>query len=92
MNRRIFLKRAMRSDFVVIACVGGQHPAQVCFAEDNGVVQALPANGSDQPFGKAVLPRRARCDGFVANAHCTQTMSNNKAKDAVPVANEVLRC
>jgi hypothetical protein len=35
----------MRSRFIVIACVGGQQPAQVSLAEDDGVVQALPANG-----------------------------------------------
>src|SRR3954471_13411326 len=87
-DRRVFLKRAMRSDFVVIACIGDQQPAQVSLAEDDGVVKALAANGPNQSFGKPVLPRRARCDGFVANAHCTHPLANNRAKDLVPVADQ----
>src|SRR3954451_19201380 len=53
--------------------------------------QAVPANGSDQSFGHTVLPRRARCDGFVANSHCTQAMSYNGAKRAIPVADQIVR-
>jgi hypothetical protein len=37
-------------------------------ADNNNMVQIVPANGADQPFGKAVLPRRPRRDGFVPNA------------------------
>src|SRR3954451_20788990 len=40
-DRRVFLKRAMRSDFVVIACVGDQQPAQVSLAEDDGPSASL---------------------------------------------------
>ena len=58
-------------------------------AKDDDVVQAFPANGPDQSFGKTVLPRRPRRDGFVANAHCTQAMSYDGAKDAIPVADQV---
>src|SRR4051812_21280571 len=76
----------MRSYFVVVACVGDQQPAQVSLAEDDGVVKALAANGPNQSFGKTVLPRRARRDRFVANAHCTHPLANNRAKDLVPVA------
>src|SRR3954447_6855993 len=82
----------MRSDFFVVACVGDQQPAQVSLAEDDRVVQALAANGPNQSFGKTVLPRRARCNGFVANAHRTQAMPYDRAKDAVPIADQIVRC
>src|ERR1700722_6488370 len=38
-------------------------------AEDNDVVQTLTPDRSDQPFGKAILPRRGRCGGLVPDAH-----------------------
>lgn len=57
----------MRSYVVVVICVGAQYSAKMGLAEDNDVVQAFPANRPNQSFGKPVLPRRTRCDGFVPN-------------------------
>src|ERR1700687_4437097 len=56
-NRRIFVQRSMRSDAVVIIGVRFQNPAQMLLAEDNEVIQTLTPDRSDQPFGKAILPR-----------------------------------
>jgi hypothetical protein len=47
----------MRSDAVVIIGVRFQNPAQMLLAEDNEVIQTLTPDRSDQPFGKAILPR-----------------------------------
>ena len=58
----------MRSDAIVVASVRFQNLAQVSFAQNNDVIQTLTPDRSDQPFGKAVLPRRPRRDGFVPNA------------------------
>ena len=33
------------------------------------MVDALASDRTDQPFGEAVLPRRARGDGLVTDAH-----------------------
>jgi hypothetical protein len=38
-------------------------------AQHDDVVHALATDRSDQPLGKRILPRRARCNGFVADAH-----------------------
>jgi hypothetical protein len=56
-NRRIFMQRSMRSDAVVIIGVRFQNAAQMLLAEDNEVIQTLTPDRSDQPFGKAILPR-----------------------------------
>jgi hypothetical protein len=45
------------SDAVVIFSIGFQNLAQVCRAQNNDVVQTLAPDRSDQPFGKAILPR-----------------------------------
>src|SRR6266403_1398288 len=37
------------------------------------MVDALASDRSDQPFGEAVLPRRAWGDGLVADAHGAQS-------------------
>jgi hypothetical protein len=41
----------------------------MCFTHDNEMVHTLAPNLSDQPFGKAILPRGARRDGLVTNVH-----------------------
>src|SRR6478752_3743669 len=50
----------MRSDAVVIVSIGFQNPAEMRLARDNQVDVLAPAR-SDQPFVKAILPRRGWC-------------------------------
>jgi len=38
-------------------------------AQHDDVVHALATDRSDQPLGKRILPRRARCNGLVADAY-----------------------
>ena len=60
-------------------------------AQDNDVVQALTSDRSDQPFGKAILPRRGWCGGLVPDAHGAQSARDNAAIDPVPIADEIAR-
>src|SRR5438128_10314135 len=55
------------------------------------MVDALASDRSDQPFGEAVLPRRAWGDGLVADAHGAQSMRDGSAVDAVPITDQVAR-
>jgi len=59
MDWSVFAKRPMSSQLVVVGSILRQDPAQVRFAQDNHMVNALATNRSDQPFGEAVLPWRA---------------------------------
>ena len=81
----------MRSEIVIIVGVTFQSSAQMRLAEDNDVVQTLTPDRSDQPFGKAVLPRRGWCGRLVPDAHRAQSAFDNTAIDPVPIADEVVR-
>jgi hypothetical protein len=81
----------MRSDVVVIACVRLQNLTQMHLAQDNDVVHTLTPDRSDQPFGKAILPRRGWCGGLVPDAHGAQSAGDDAAIDPVPIADEVVR-
>jgi hypothetical protein len=47
----------MGSDTIVIVGIKFEYLAQMRLAQDNDVVQTLAPDRSDQPFGKAILPR-----------------------------------
>src|SRR5580700_749307 len=81
----------MRSDVVVVACVRLQNLAQMHLAQDNDVVQTLTPDRSDQPFDKAVLPRRGWCGWLVSGPHGSQSACDDAAIDPVAIADEVLR-
>src|ERR1700723_897766 len=81
----------MRSDVIVIVGVGFQDPTQMHLAQDNDVVHTFTPDRSDQPLGKAVLPRRGRCGRLVPDAHGAQSARDDAAIDPVAIADEVAR-
>src|SRR5216683_928674 len=81
----------MRSDAVVVVSVRFQTLAQMCLAQDNDVVQTLAPDRSDQPLGKAILPRRGRCNWLVANAHGTQSACDDGSIDPIAIPDHVTR-
>src|SRR6476620_5820838 len=66
-----------------------QNPAQMCLAQDNDVVHTFTPDGSDQPFDKAILPRRGRCNRLVPNANGTQSACDDGAIDPIAVSDHV---
>ena len=60
-------------------------------AQDNDVVHTLTSDRSDQPFGKAILPRRGRCGRPVPDAHGAQSAGDDAAMDPVAIADGVVR-
>ena len=58
--RRVLLQRSMRSGFVVIIGVSSQRSAQMRFARNDQMIEALTADRPDQPFGIRILPWRSR--------------------------------
>src|SRR6202521_3439470 len=81
----------MRSDAIVIVGVGLQDPTQMHLSQDNDVVHTFTPDRSDQPFGKAILPRRGWCGRLVPNAHGAQSARDDAAIDLVAIADEVVR-
>src|SRR6266853_3955185 len=57
----------------------------------DNVIQALAADRPDQPFGKAILPRRGWCGRLVPDAHGAPSARDDAAIDPVPIADEVVR-
>src|SRR5881398_865830 len=53
------------------------------------MVDARASDRSNQPFGEAVLPRRAWGDGLVTDAHGPQTARDGSAVDAIPITDQV---
>src|ERR1700704_535074 len=81
----------MCSNFVVIATIEWQDSAKMRLAQDNDVVHTFTPDRSDQPFGKAILPRRGWCGRLVPNAHGAQSPRDDAAIDPMPIADEVVR-
>ena len=55
-DRGILVQRQVSARAVVVAHVREQHVAQMAFAEYHDMINAFPADRSDQPFGVCVLP------------------------------------
>src|SRR3984957_12450261 len=81
----------MRSEAIIIVGVGLQDPTQMHLAQDNDVVHTLTLDRSDQPFGKAILPRRGWCSRFVPDAHGTQSACDDRTVDAITIPDHVAR-
>src|SRR6266480_2417092 len=72
-DRSIFVQRPVRSDAVVVTSIVAQHSAQMRLAQHDEMVHTLAPDRSDQPFGKAILPRRGWCSRLVPDTHGTQS-------------------
>jgi hypothetical protein len=90
MKRGVFGQRSVGPEFVVVVGIRGQDPAQVRFAQDNDVVQALSPDRTDQPFDMTILPRRPRRSWSIPNSHGRKTPHYSMAIRGVSVPNEVL--
>src|ERR1700674_4016246 len=79
----------MCSYVVVVTSIGSQGPAQMRLTKNDDMIQALAADRPDQPFGKAILPRRGWCGRLVPDAHGAQSACDDGTIDAIPIADEV---
>src|SRR5450631_4032816 len=80
----------MRSDVIVVTSIRSQDPAQMRLTQNNDLVHTLAPDRSDQPFGKAILPRRGWRGRLVPDAHGAQSTHDDGTIDAIPVSDEVL--
>src|ERR1700680_3870349 len=81
----------MRSHAVVIVRIVFRNPTQMFLVRDNDVVQTLAPDRADQPFGKAVLPRRGRCNWLVSDTHGTQSARDDIAVDSISIPDYIAR-
>src|ERR1700716_3952956 len=81
----------MSSDAVVVMSVRFQNPTEMRLPQNDDVVYTLTKDRSDQPFGKAILPRRGWCNGLVPDAHGTQSARDDNAVDSIPISDHIAR-
>src|SRR3981189_666864 len=81
----------MCSDVVVVTSIGSHGPAQMRLTKNDDRIQALAADRPDQPFGKAVLPRRGRCGRLVPDAHGAQSACDDGTIDTIPISDQIAR-
>src|SRR5450759_855072 len=81
----------MRSDVIVIASIGSKDPAQMRLTQDDYMVHAFAPDRPDQPFSKAILPRRGWRGGLVPDAHSANSARDDGAIDSIPSPDEVVR-
>jgi hypothetical protein len=61
----------------------------VALAEYNDVVNAFPADRTDQPFSISILPRGARRRRSIANAYRSESADKDLTISPVPVTDEI---
>ena len=60
-------------------------------AQDDKMIHTLAPDRPDQPFGKAILPKRAPRGGLVPDTHGAQSSRDDGAVDPIPIADKVAR-
>src|SRR5436305_11114338 len=68
-DRSVLVERPMSPQLIIISGILRQYPAQVRFAQNNHMVDALASGSNRSAFRRAVLPRRTRGDRLVTDAH-----------------------
>src|ERR1700730_3098241 len=81
----------MRSDAVVVMGVRFRNATQMRLAQDNHMIDALAPDRSDQPFSKAILPRRGWCNGPIQDAHGSQSACDDGAIAPIAITDHVPR-
>jgi hypothetical protein len=54
-------------------------------AQNDDVIEALAADGTDDPFGERVLPGCSGSDDQFANSHVGQAPGEGPAVDGIPI-------
>ena len=91
MNRSVLAQSPMSSRFIVVGGKLAKDLAQMGLTEHNQVVETFPSDRADQSLRVPILPRRARSNRFVADAHGAQSVRDSSAVDAVPITDQVAR-
>jgi hypothetical protein len=87
----VVLERLMWTRAVVVGTVTTQEPAQMGFAENQEVVEALAADRADDPLHERVLPGRARGDADLADPQPFDATRKILTVDRVSIPEEVSR-
>jgi len=79
------------SAFIVISLVARQKIAEMAFAKDDNMVEALTPDRTDEPFCIGILPGRTCRDRTVPNAHGTNGLNEPGTIKTIPIADHIMR-
>jgi hypothetical protein len=88
---RVVCERLMRARDVVVTEVGVQESTEMRLVQDEEVVEALPADGADEPFPEGIRPGRVGGDPNLSNAHVRDAQGEHLVVDGISIAQEIPR-
>src|SRR6478609_5943015 len=71
--------------FIVVVHVRQQRVAKMAFADYDDMIDAFPADRTDQPFSISVLPWRARRRRPITNAHGSKSSDEDLTIGAIEI-------
>ena len=87
-RRRVLTEREMRAAIVIVIDVRSQDTPQRSLVEDDHMVQALTANGTDQSLRVRILPWAPRRGLDCLDAHRCHAVPEGFSIDSVPIAQQ----
>ena len=81
----------MRAYLIVVFHVRQQHVTKMSFAQDDNMIDAFPADRTDQPFSIAVLPRGARRRWSITNTHRSKSSDEGVTIGPIPITDQIAR-
>ena len=79
----VFGQRQMGAPLMIIIRISGKVMVQRPLAENDHVIQALAADGADEPFDVRPLPRRPRRGQDLFDSHCLHSIDEFSAEDPI---------
>jgi hypothetical protein len=74
---------------IVVVQVRQQHVTKMAFAYFDDMIDAFPADRTDQPFGICVLPWGARGGRPIANAHGSNSSEEDLTIGPIQITDEI---
>ena len=90
-HRCISIQGFVAAGLVVVANVFGQHVVKMILAQDDHMIQAVSADGTDHSFRVRILPGAIRRDTDLFNIHIDHGFNKSVAIDFVIVPQEIAR-
>ena len=92
-DRTVVGEGSMGTEVVVILEVIFEYESQLLFVQDDDSIEAFSPNGTYQPLGKGILPRRSRGRLLLLDTHALYPLNENRSVNRIAVAQQILgRC
>jgi len=90
--RRVLGQREMCSRPVIVRREGFHLPVQPRFVEDDHMIEALAANGTDYALDVGPMPRGSRRTEHLLYAHVVDLSGEVVTEDSIPISQQIAWC